>query len=282
MLGFIFDRFFYHPTRTVYASPSLFGLHYEQVEFCTRDGLTLHGWYFPVQNGDKARGTVLHLHGNAGNVTGHFTHVAWLPAAGWNVLCFDYRGYGQSQGRITRKGSVLDAHAALDYLLSRDDVDGDRVVAFGQSLGGALSVVLGAERREIRGVAVDGAFDHYRKIACWHMRRHPLLLWLSWSVPIIMSGNYNPVDYVKKLSPRPLLVIHGTRDRIVPVQCGRRLYDAAGEPKDIWIVEGVDHYGPLQERTQEAEAKLLAFFERCVQLTTVDTEVAEKRSGLGQ
>ncbi|UCG33952.1 MAG: alpha/beta hydrolase, partial [Phycisphaerales bacterium] len=135
------DRLFYYPTVKTYESPESSGLAAEPVYFQSADRVRLHGLFFPAA--ESPRGTVLHFHGNAGNVTGHWPFIAWLPPAGWNVLCFDYRGFGCSQGRISQRGSVLDVHAALDYVLSRPDVDPARVVAFGQSLGGAVAVVVG-------------------------------------------------------------------------------------------------------------------------------------------
>jgi fermentation-respiration switch protein FrsA (DUF1100 family) len=256
------DSFFYYPNSTRYGSPEELRLRYEPVHFAI-EGRKLHGWFFPAQ-GD-ARGTVLHLHGNAGNISGHFQHVAWLPAAGWNVLAFDYRGYGKSEGRVSRAGTIRDAHAALDHLLSRRDVDSSRIVAFGQSLGGAVGIVLTAERREIRGIAVDGAFDSYRRIVAWHVRRNPLLLACAWWYPRLMVGTgYDPVDYVSRIAPRPIFIMHGTADGVVDPQMARTLYDAAGEPKELWLVEGADHYGAMQEHAEVAQERLLRFFSRCV------------------
>lgn len=301
----ICDKFFYYPNRQVYGSPEEAGLAYEPVSFTANDGVRLAGWFFPAatntvgssaspggrvhdpwkqaggtpaprerppvratpagQGRDRARGTVLHLHGNAGNMTGHFQHVAWLPAAGWNVLCFDYRGYGGSQGHVSREGTVRDAHAALDYLLGRRDVDAGRIVAFGQSLGGAIGIVLAAERSEIRGLATDGAFDSYRRVAGWHIRHNPLLLCIAWWVPRLLMGNgCDPIACVGRIAPRPLLIIHGTADGVVPANMARSLYAAAGEPKGLWLVEGADHYDALRERAEEAQARLLAFFGDCV------------------
>jgi uncharacterized protein len=212
-----------------------------------------------------AAGTVLHLHGNAGNITGHFLHTSWLPAAGWNVLCFDYRGYGRSEGRVSRAGTIMDAHAALDHLLQRPDVDSNRIVAFGQSLGGAIGIVLAAERREVRGLAVDGAFDSYRRIASWHVRRNPLLLVTAWWYPrVAVNTEYDPIEAVGRISPRPIFIMHGTADRVVDPAMARRLYDAAGEPKELWLVEGADHYGAMQEHAEEANHRLLEFFRRSV------------------
>ena len=256
------DGLFYHPTRRQYDRPERLKLAYESVSFPTADGLRLHGWFLPA--GGTAIGTVLHLHGNAGNVTGHFHQVCWLPAAGWNVLCFDYRGYGQSQGRVTRAGTITDAHAALDYLLQRPGVDPRGIVAFGQSLGGAVGIVLAAERGELRGLAVDGAFDNYRGIANWHIRRNPLLLIAAWWVPLLMADAFDPIDYVAKVSPRPLLIMQGTADRIVNPQMARRLYDAAREPKQLWLIDGADHYEALDELGDSTRPRLLAFLKQCV------------------
>ncbi|HSW47192.1 MAG TPA: alpha/beta hydrolase [Phycisphaerae bacterium] len=257
------DGLFYHPTRREYDKPERLRLRYESVRFATRDGLELHGWFFPA-NGPAA-GTVLHLHGNAGNVTAHFHQIGWLPACGWNVLCFDYRGYGQSQGRITRAGSIADAHVALDYLLHRPGVDPRRIVAFGQSLGGAVGIVLTAERPELRGLAADGAFDSYRGIATWHIRRNPLLFIVAWWVPLLMGDGHDPIDCVARVSPRPLLILHGTADRIVDPRMARRLYDAAREPKELWLVDGSDHYEALEEMGEVNRPRLEAFFRRCVE-----------------
>ncbi len=257
------DRLFYHPTRKQYDSPADHQLQHEPVEFQARDGIRLHGWFFPAVG--KAQGTVLHLHGNAGNITGHFQQVSWLPAEGWNVLCFDYRGYGRSQGRVSRAGTVADAHAALDYLLVRPGVDPQGIVVFGQSLGGAVGVVLAAERAEIRGLAIDGAFDDYRGIVAWHIRHNPLLLVLAWWLPsMLIRRGLDPIDVVAQISPRPLLILQGTADRIVPAHMARQLHAAAGEPKELWLIEEADHYQALQERPEEVRPRLLAFFERCL------------------
>jgi len=257
------DNFFYHPTRTVYEQPDLAALAGEDVVFPAQDGVVLHGWFFRAR--DRAFCTVLHLHGNAGNVTGHFGHVAWLADCGFQVLCFDYRGYGRSAGRINRAGSIADAHGALDYLLGRPDVDPGRVVVMGQSLGGTIGIVLTAQRSEIRGIVTDGAFDHYRHIAAHHIRHSPLLRLAAWWVPRLMSDTHNPIDCVEQISPRPILILHGTADTVVPVKMARNLYARAREPKELWLIEGADHYEALDERADEVRPRLVSFFRKCVE-----------------
>jgi fermentation-respiration switch protein FrsA (DUF1100 family) len=296
------DRVFYYPNRVRYGSPKELNLSYESVQFSTSGGLTLSGYFFPAQPSEPGsanpvatrlesasqiskptgftesgsdmkvspRGTILHLHGNAGNITGHFQHVAWLPAAGWNVLTFDYRGYGTSQGRVSRAGTIDDANAALDYLLHRTDIDTNRIVAFGQSLGAAVGIVLAAKRTEIRGLATDGAFDSYRKVVAWHIRRNPLLLVAAWWLPLGMKDDHDPIDSIQEISPRPLFIMHGTNDQIVDPDMATRLYQAAGEPKELWLVPDVDHYGALQDEPQQAHSRLLAFFEKCLSPSSPD------------
>jgi predicted alpha/beta-fold hydrolase len=114
------DHWFYHPTQYEYGYPEDEDLAYESVRFPSGDE-RLHGWFFPAASDPK--GTVIHCHGNAGNITGHFQFVAWMPSCGWNVLVFDYRGFGRSTGRPTRAGTVADVNAAIDYAGSRGDVD---------------------------------------------------------------------------------------------------------------------------------------------------------------
>jgi len=256
------NSLFYHPNSTKYSSPNNYRLAYESVNFSSQDGVRLHGWFFPAAG--QAKGTVLHLHGNAGNITGHFEHITWLPAQGWNVLCFDYRGYGQSEGTATREGTIADANAALDYLLNRDDVDGNKVVALGQSLGGAVGIVLTAQRKEIRGLATDGAFDHYRRITKWHVWRNPLLLVVAWWVPLLIPEGYDPIDYIDQIAPRPIFIMHGTADTIVDPRMAQRLYDTAGEPKELWLIPNADHYEAMQDMTHESHPRLLSFFQRCI------------------
>lgn len=258
------DLMFYYPNACSYGSPSDYDLAHESVHFTSSDGTRLHAWFLHAER--QPFGTVLHFHGNAGNISAHFHHVAWLPAAGWNVLVFDYRGYGRSNGEVTRAGTIADGHAALDYLLTRPDVDRNRIVGFGQSLGGAIGTVVAAERQEIRGLVLDGTFDSYRGIAHWHVRQNPLLFCVGWWVPhLMMSKGYDPIDFVGRIAPRPLLIMHGTRDAIVNPDMARRLYEAASEPKQLMMIEGADHYGALQDRADEIVPRLLDFFLSCVQ-----------------
>lgn len=253
------DKLFYFPTRAVYGRPETYSLAYESVHFNYPGGPMLHGWFFPSVG--EARGTVLHCHGNSGNITGHFEFVKWLPERGWNLFCFDYRGYGQSEGEPTRQGTVDDAHAALDHVLGRSEVDADGVVLFGQSLGGAIGTVLTGQRSEIRAMAVEGAFSDYRREAAFvsagNVIMRPFAGWLSRT---LISEGLEPIDWVGKIAPRPTLFVCGTKDRIVDHQQTVALHDAAGEPKELCVIDGGGHTDSTRE--EPGRERIATFFER--------------------
>lgn len=125
-LGCGLDRLFYHPDSTIYYTPAQLNLRHEDVRFVARDGVRLHGWWLPALT-PRPLGTIVHFHGNAANISNHILAAYWLPAAGYHVFMFDYRGYGQSEGSPTRRGTIADGHAALDYVLSRPEVDRERL-----------------------------------------------------------------------------------------------------------------------------------------------------------
>lgn len=259
------ERVFYYPDQRDRGSPSDDGLAFEDVHFTTSDGLRLHGWFLPAQPGKipSPRGTVLHLHGNAANITGHFPFVSWMPAAGFNVLTIDYRGYGRSEGTVSREGTIRDARAALDYLRGRADVDAKRIILFGQSIGGAISIALAAERRDdLAAVVLDSPFTGYREIARHHILRNPVMLMVAWWFPFGIEKGHDPIECIGRISPTPILIIHGSDDRIVPPSMGRRLFDAAGDPKELWQIDATDHMEVWDTHREEAIARFLAFVDR--------------------
>ena len=177
--------------------------------------------------------------------------VRWLPARGFNVFLLDYRGYGVSGGTASMSGVQDDMDAALGAVLARNDVDPDRVVVFGQSLGGAIAihnVAHSPHRRHIRALVVESAFASYREIAREKLASFWLTWPLQWPLSWTVSDAYNPSAAVASISPIPLLIIHGDRDLIVPPHHGQELYDLAREPKQIWIVPGGGHIQAFQSQ----------------------------------
>ena len=243
------DGWFYYPNAEIHGTPESYDLAVEEVEFAAPGGPRLHGWWVPAKG--AAQGTVVYCHGNFANLTLHARFVNWLPARGFNLLVFDYRGFGRSEGEITRAGTVDDAVAAIDVALQRDP---KRTVVFGHSLGGAIGIVAAAKRPQVRAIVVESTFPSYRAAArC----SSPLL---SFLVPLLVSAGEDPITALPKLPPRPLLVIHGTADSITPFELGQALFDAASEPKTFRVVAGGGHVTPWVAEGERFEQALVEFF----------------------
>ena len=233
---------FFYPHKLHVRTPDLINLEYRDVYFTTLDGVNLHGWFLPAQG--RTFGTVLFLHGNAENISTHIGSVYWLPERGFNVFLFDYRGYGWSRGKPSIAGVQQDAQSAITHIMTSPNVDAQRVVVFGQSLGGALAVTAVANSEyhgQIKALVTESAFSSYRRI----FREKAASFWLTWPLqwPLswTVSDRYSPEKFIKHISPIPLLVIHGDRDEIIPIHHGRRLYDEADVPKEFWLVENGRH-----------------------------------------
>ena len=224
----LLNALLFFPSRRIVQTPADAGLRYDDVRFQTDDGAALHGWW--VQRRAAALGHVLLFHGNAGNVGDRVLHAAVLTAVGFDVLLFDYRGYGHSSGAPSERGTYRDARAALACLLRRPDVDPERLVYLGESLGGAVALELALERPPA-GLVLLSAFTGVREMARVH---YPVI------PPALVPDAYPSLRLIAGLRA-PLLVLHGEDDMIVPVEQGRALFDAAPEPKRLRIVPGVGH-----------------------------------------
>lgn len=237
------ERMFFYPDSAQYTQPTAFGLRHEDVDIASGDGLRLHGWWLPAKG--SVLGTVLHLHGNAANVSNHLPLVAWLPAEGFNVLMLDYRGFGRSEGRPTLDGVVADALAALRYLRTRPEVDRERLIVFGQSLGGATALrLLAADSAGVRLAVIEAAFSSYRGIARDAALQSLVLApLLPLALPMLPARRDDPIAQLPSISV-PLLIVHGTADEIIPFEHGKRLAAAARSAEFIPI-DGARHMESL-------------------------------------
>lgn len=231
---------FYYPDRVRYETPDVLGLRYEPVQFTSADGTRLSGWFLPAadrKNAKEAKGTVVHFHGNAQNMSAHWRFVAWLPKQDYNVFVFDYRGYGESEGTPEPKGVFEDSSAALNHVRSRADVDPERLFVFGQSLGGtnAIAVVGSGNRAGVKAAAIESTFYSYSSIANDKLS----------SAGLLVSDDYAASKYVAAISPIPLLLIHGTTDAVIPHAHSQRLLAAAREPKRLIEVPDAGHLEPM-------------------------------------
>lgn len=234
------EGMFFYPDRVQYTRPADYGLAYEDVALTAADGVKLHAWWLPAQG--SAAGTVLHLHGNAANVSNHLPLAAWLPRAGFNVLMLDYRGFGRSEGRPSLDGVLADARAALAYLRSRRDVDATKLVVFGQSLGGATALRLLAEDAAgVRLAVIDSAFASYRGIARDAALQSIVLApFLPLALPLLPGADKDPLTALARIDV-PLLFVHGRADRVIPFKHSGQLFAAAKEPKRLIAIERAQH-----------------------------------------
>lgn len=261
-LGGCANGLFYYPDRQDYEAQIGYRIPHEDVWIPTTDKLRLHGWFLKAEG--EARGTVVYLHGNAQNLTSHVLYVDWLPAAGYNVLLVDYRGYGLSLGEPSRKGVYEDARAAWHYVRTRQDVDPERLILFGQSLGGANALALAGRERlpGLRAVVADSAFSSYGGIAREKILQIPVAGYLLWPFsPAIVSDGLSPAPVVDAIAPVPLLLIHGSADTVVPATHSERLYEKAGSPKFLWTLQGGQHTEAFGRFRPTAAPRLLRFFD---------------------
>jgi fermentation-respiration switch protein FrsA (DUF1100 family) len=252
---------FFQPHRQLIDTPERLGVSYENETILAQDGTKLSAWFLPAQG--EAKGTVLFLHGNAENISTHFRSVVWLPAQGYNVLALDYRGYGASDGLPTLAGAQQDIDAALRHLLTHQNVDPNRIVIFGQSLGGALAIFYSAHsayRANIRGLISDSAFSDYRQIARDNLAKFALTWPFQWLPWLLIDNDYTPIDAVALLDPIPLLIIHGDNDQAINMKHGQRLYERANQPKESLIVPNAGHIQSLGSAA--ARKQFLDFLQR--------------------
>jgi hypothetical protein len=218
------SRFVYYPRAEHEGTPEEYGLAFENVALTTADGVGLHGWWVPAAD---ARYTLLLLHGNAGNVSHRTDLLSLLHGQGCNVLIIDYRGYGHSQGKPTEDGTYEDALTAWRYLVDDRGIAPDRIIIHGRSLGGAIATWL-ATQVQAGGLIVESSFTSAPDMGASVLPIFPRFL---------IRFRYNSIDRIAAID-MPLMVIHSQDDDLVPYEQGRRLFEAAREPKRFVELDG--------------------------------------------
>ncbi len=230
------ERLYFLPSSEPFDTPP----YARDVSFTTPGGLTLHGWLM-LPRGASAETrvpAVLHVHGNAGNVSSHAAFSDFLPDAGLAVLVFDYRSYGRSDpapGPLRREALLEDTRAAWNALKGIPEIDPARLGIYGVSIGGAFAAALAAETPEARCLCLASPFSSWAGIAHTHM---PLI------GPALIVSGMDPANTVKEMRDRPLLVVHGSADTIIPPAHGRAVADAAvsaGARARFETVTGANH-----------------------------------------
>jgi fermentation-respiration switch protein FrsA (DUF1100 family) len=218
----------YFPSREILESPAEAGLGFRDLALETEDGEQLHGWW--IGSGRSVAGHLVFCHGNGGNIGERVMNAALLVAAGFDVLLFDYRGYGQSTGRPDEEGTYRDARAARKGALAQPGVDPSRLFYLGESLGGAVALHLALESPPT-GLILQSTFTSIRDVA---RRHYPFI------PPFLVADAYPSLRLIAKLAA-PLLMLHGGNDAIVPVAQGQALFDAAPGRKHMHVFPSLGH-----------------------------------------
>jgi dipeptidyl aminopeptidase/acylaminoacyl peptidase len=242
----------------------------QEVELESRTGASLRGRFFE----GRTRAAVILVHGYGGNQDEMLPVAGELAEAGFSVFTYDQRGCGQSTGEVTFGAREQDdLLSVVDYVASRPDVDRDRIGALGFSMGGSTTLLAAAREPRIKAVAADSAWSDVRRwlrpsVAAVFTRPRDRFNALSLKLAEIRTGidldDLRPVDVAGRISPRPLLVIHGTADDVVLPSESERNYDAAKGPKELVLVPEAAHGDTLAPGEKSMHAEVREFFERAL------------------
>lgn len=235
-LAFAFqDQLLFQPSSRLLATPDDAGMEYETVRLDTDDGETLHGWWIPAPGvsretspGEFGKQTLLFFHGNAGNISGRLENVQQFHQLGLNVLIVDYRGYGRSTGSPSEEGIYHDAAACWTHLTTDRGVSPDDIVVFGRSMGGGAATWVAA-RHTPGAVILESVFTNVPDIGAHHYSFLP--------VHALATNQFDNEARISEVDA-PILFIHSRDDRVVPFKLGRRVYEAATEPKEFLEIQG--------------------------------------------
>jgi fermentation-respiration switch protein FrsA (DUF1100 family) len=203
--------------------------HPRDVWFATRDGVKLHGWFFATPAVDAPM--IIWFHGNAGNITERSLIAEQLRRHGVNVLLFDWRGYGKSEGNPSESKLYIDAEAAYDFAVSDLHARPEAIALYGESLGGPYAAWLATQRRA-RCVVIENSFSSLRDLGNALYAPVPL----GWFATFSMTTT----RWLNKAG-LPVLVMHGRRDQVIPFTLGMRLYDGLRVPKRLLVSDTAGH-----------------------------------------
>lgn len=245
------DGLIYFPGGEISRTPDTVNIAYGDIRFSTKDGFAISGWYIPA---DRERGTVIVCNGNAGTISDRIDLIKIFHDLNLSVLIFDYRGYGKSEGKPSENGTYLDAEAAWDYLVNIQKKPPEKIVVYGQSLGGAVATEL-ALRKGPAALIVESSFTSLPDLAA------QLYPWMP--VRLISKYHYATIDKIGRIRC-PKLIVHSPDDEIVPYRHGTALYEKALPPKEFIVIRG-GHNDGIFVSIEKYKEGLREFFEKYLQ-----------------
>jgi dipeptidyl aminopeptidase/acylaminoacyl peptidase len=263
------DAFVTPRRHTALGDPTVLNRPYQDILLTTSDGVAIAGWYIA---GTRPEAIVL-VHGIDANRSAVLPEATLLAEAGFHLVMIDLRAHGHSGGSQASYGyrEALDVQAAVDYLAARPDIE--RIGALGTSFGGAAVVRAAANDPRLQAIVVESsysslpdavadAFEQRSIFPKWPFA--PLLVSLAERRVGLDISQVNSARDLATIHPRPVLIIHGSADQLFPPHHAQKMYAAAREPKELWLIEGLGHANPAPGHEAEFKARVVTFFENAL------------------
>lgn len=245
----------FQPETTVRRTPADMGIEFRPVSISIAGKGAVSAWWLPATAAPPKSAAILYLRGNDGNLGGEVERLATLRRLGLPVLAIDYRGYGASSGPSPSEATIYeDATAAWDHLVLTERIDPRRIIVYGHSLGGAVAVELALRRPPACAVVLESTFTAMAEMG---RHRYPLLP-VNW----LLTERFDTASKISRLN-LPMLFVHGKNDDIVPFEMSERLFRAAGEAKQMLLIEGAGHEDALMIGARDVAAAIQRLLQRC-------------------
>ena len=244
------EKIIFLPTDEIYLEIDKDKLNAEEFNLKVNDQTTIHGYFFAEKD---PKGTIMFFHGNGGNLTNNFGRVAIAKKMGYNIAVFDYRGYGQSTGKINSEEDLYqDAEAVYNYLVNEKKIPRNSIIFWGQSLGGAIAMEM-AKRHPAKKLILESTFTNLANLT-------PNVL--KYGVPdFLKKYKFDNLEKFAGIST-PILVIHSSEDEMIDFQNGRDLFAKNPAKKNQFLEIKGDHNGGFYENFEENEQTIADFLER--------------------
>lgn len=249
-------------------TPANYNMPFEDVTLTSADGLKLVGWFVPSQNG----AVVILQHGYKSTREELLNEAEMLYRNGYGSLLTTVRAHDYSEGEMITFGmhEVQDMDAWYQYLLTRDDIDTNRIGMLGNSFGGMLVIQYAAQNQNIKAVVADSAFSSLNDTVSTSVTYFsdlptfpfvPLIVYWAERETGFKTEDIDATKWIAQISPRPVFLMQGGADVVISANSGQRLYDAAGEPKELWFEPALGHVDFDSDRADEFERRVVGFFD---------------------